>query len=198
MKTFRFYPLALSATLLAPVASRAAFLSFDDTNPNDTISIFANDFENGLLINNSLFQIGTGSPATGVIPEGQGPISFTGSWIDQGQTPVGSFTVYFVEASHPNVISDILQYSTVTGDNFGRIDGTFFSDLEDNLGTLPNQLPPGALVVVEDGKPFHFDQPFLNASVVSDAEVPEASNVLAGLAVAGAMGAACLRRRQVA
>lgn len=195
MTRFRFHPLALSVALLAPIASQAAYLSIDDTNPNDTISITAGDFENGFFVNGSLLTAGVGHGATAVIDESLGSILFRGNWIDNGHTPTGTFTVYFVEAQNPTLISDILQINTTTSDGVGSIAGTFLSDSGDNLGSIPDQLPPNARVIVEDGKPFSFDQPFLTASVLSDVDVPEASNVFAGLAVAGAIGAVYLRRR---
>src|SRR2546426_173310 len=93
MKPPRLSLLLLSVSLLAPNAVRGAALVFDDTSPNETITIFANDFEFGLSINGQPFQQGLNNPASGTFPE-TGPISFSGSWIDLGQTQPGSRTIY--------------------------------------------------------------------------------------------------------
>src|SRR6266849_9706795 len=101
MKTIRFPVLLMTVSLLAPDAARAASLLFNDTSPNETITISANDFEGGLFINGVLFQQGLGLPASITLAETNGPISFSGQWIDLGQTTPLTRTIYLVEAQDP-------------------------------------------------------------------------------------------------
>lgn len=164
--------LLLSALLLTPSAARAGFLSIDDSLANETIVISANDFENGLSINGVSFQSGLGIPATMTIPETTTPITFSGSWIDEGASTPGHHIVYLVEAD--GSISDILDY-TVSTDGFnGTITGSFQSDVEgSSLGTLPDPLPADATVQLEaDNATIDFSQAFLQAFVISDTQEP--------------------------
>jgi hypothetical protein len=197
MKPLHLSVLLLSLSLVAPSTLRAAFFSIDDTATNETITISANDFEFGLTINGVPFQQGLNNPRTATFPE-TGPISFSGQWIDNGQTVPGAHIIFLVEASDPTLISDILQY-TLDSDPFdgvGFINGTFQSDVNDNLGHLPANVDPST-VFVENGQPVNFGAPFLTAFVISDAEVPEPGAVslfLIGLLSLGGFKLRHLRR----
>ena len=70
--------LGLGLSLAGMASATAAALIFDDTNPNDSITISANDFEGGLVVNGTLVQMGLGAPASVVLPEGA-LITFSGS-----------------------------------------------------------------------------------------------------------------------
>ena len=172
----------MMAILWMSPAVQAAALIFDDTNPNETITVSANDFEFGLDINGVLFQQGLNNPASAVFPESAGAISFDGSWNTAGSLANGviSGIVYFVEDSNPTVISDILEYTVETQISsifsISRIRGHFISDDHNNLGTLP----PGVGAVVEDGQLYTVPGlPFLTLGVLSDAEqVPEPASVI--------------------
>jgi hypothetical protein len=187
MKTLRFSALLMSVFLLGPNAARAAALIFDDTSPNETITIAANDFEGGLTINGVAFQQGLNNPATGIFPE-TGPISFSGRWIDNGLTQPTSRTIYLLEPLDPNLtISDIFHYTLDSANGFGFIQGSFVSDIDGELGTLPAGVNP-ADVFIENGQPVPFGAPFLSGLINSDIDVPEPGTLslcLMGLLIAG-------------
>ena len=190
--------LLLSACLLAPNASRAGALLFNDTSTNETITVSANDFEGGLFINGVLFQQGLGNPATITLAETNGAISFSGQWIDNGLTIPGTRTIYLVEAQDPTLISDILQYSLDRNGIYGHIQGSFVSDINDTLGRLPVGVPP-ANIFIENGQAVDFSAPFLTAQVISDVDVPEPgalSLCLIGLLTAGLKFRQQLRRNR--
>jgi hypothetical protein len=189
MKSIFYSLAALTLVAAAPMSAKAAFLRIDDYS--EQITVTANDFEAGLFINGSLFQQGLNNPATGTYPEGAAnPLSFAGSWIDRGQTPGATHTVYFVEAEDPTTVSDVLIYTTSTDGQLGHIVGSFTSDDEGGLGTVPAVLPPDASVFVENGQDYDFSQPFLTALAGSDAAaVPvPAGLVLAGTGIASLAG----------
>jgi len=194
MKPLRMSVLVLSASLIAPIASRAAFFFIDDTATNETITISANDFEGGLTINGAPFQQGTGNPATGTFPE-TNAITFSGRWIDLGQTVPGPHTLFLVEAQDHTLISDILQYTLDSAGGFGFINGSFVSDVNDNLGHLPANVDP-TTVFIENGQAVNFGAPFLTAQVISDVDVPEPGAVSLGLLGLLSLGGLKLRRQR--
>jgi hypothetical protein len=181
----------------------AAALNFDDTAANDTITVSANDFEFGSSLNGQPFQQGLNNPASAVVKESDGAISFTGTWITNGQQPPDSQTVYLIESPfNPGtapLVSDIFRYSIIpnTANGTATIDATFVSDFEDNLGFLPANADP-RFVFVETGQPINLSFLALSISIASDVEVPEPSTfVLLGFALVGALGY-CVRRKRFA
>ena len=194
MKPLRMSVLLLSLSLIAPSALRAAFFSINDTAANETITISANDFEGGLTINGGPFQHGLGNPATGTFPE-TNAISFSGRWLDNGQTVPGPHTLFLVEAQDHTLISDILQYTLDSAGGFGFINGSFVSDVNDNLGHLPANVDP-TTVFIENGQAVNFGAPFLTAQVISDVDVPEPGAVSLGLLGLLSLGGLQLRRQR--
>ena len=149
-------------------------LIFDDTNPNETITVVADGFD-GLFIGGSLFQTGgPGHPATGTLSESAGAISFTGTW-DAPTTPdsAGSRTLYLLEPDLTTV-SDILDLTWHYTSHIGTISGSFTSDVE---GSSLGPLPLGVLssdVFIENGSPVGHGMDFINVEVRSD--VPESGS----------------------
>jgi hypothetical protein len=202
--TFRTVVLLLVVAALSFVATGslwAASLTFDDTAPppNETITVSANDFEFGLALNGSAFQSGLNNLAVTVPPLPEtGPIGFTGTWITGGQQgPVGG-TIYLVEPPLdpllPPLISDILQFQIIPNtDGTATIDGSFVSDINDNLGTLPAGVDPSK-VFLESATGVPLDFVNLHIQIVSDINVPEPATF--GLLAGGLSGLACLGWRR--
>ncbi len=184
----------LSAALLAPLAANAAFFSIDDTRPDETIFITANDFESGLSVNGLPFQVGLNSPSSGIFTEAS-PISFDGQWITPGFVANFNRTIYFVEGRQSTLVSDILEYSVIANGQSARIVGRFTSDVTGDLGPLPAGISPNDISFDEH---WDFSQPFLTAIAFSDSSVepvPEASTWMAGGVMAILVGARQLRRK---
>jgi len=205
ISTFRSLALLLliaALSVAAPGSLWAAALSFDDTAANDTITVSANDFEFGSSLNGQPFQQGLNNPASALLKESYGAITFSGTWITGGQQPQDSQTVYLIESpfvpgTPPPLISDIFRYTIIPNTNgTATIDATFVSDFEDNLGNLPATADP-RFVFLETGAPVQLNFAFLTVTLVSDAIVPEPSSLT--LAVFGLIGVATYgwrRRRQ--
>jgi PEP-CTERM motif len=207
MNTSTFRPLALfllvaAFSFAANGSLWAAALNFDDTAVNDTITVSANDFEFGSTLNGNPFQQGLNNPASAVLKESDGAITFTGTWITGGAQPQDSQTVYLIEspsnAGTAPLVSDVLRYTIIPNtDGTATIDGTFVSDFEDNLGFLPTTADP-RFVFVETGQPIVLGFAALSISIASDVNVPEPSTfVLFGFALVGALGY-CVRRKRFA
>src|SRR5437867_13122517 len=76
---------AVAVSLFGPHTAWAAAIAIDDTSPNETITVSANDFEcGGFSVNGALIQEGLGSPGSITVPESAGAVSFHGRWIDLG------------------------------------------------------------------------------------------------------------------
>jgi len=156
--------------LIAPKPAVAAALLIDDTLSNETIDFSMNDFEGGFILDGNLVQQGLGSPNTVNVPElvGGAPIthSFSGTWTDRGATVSTSNTIAFTEGG--NCCSDILTYIYSTNGSSGHLEGTFVSDVDPGLLSLPT----GAVQFAE-GTRFDFSNAFISAGAISDvSEVP--------------------------
>ncbi|MBI3837457.1 MAG: PEP-CTERM sorting domain-containing protein [Planctomycetia bacterium] len=184
------FAIVCAVLLLAPTPVSSATIGIDDTSPAEVIVISANNFEGGFFVNGQLVQMG-GTPGSITVPE-TGQVSFHGVW----NTPFtsGNFqrTIYLVEQptdpTSPPLVSDILDYRVDASEiSSATIDGTFVSDVDDNLGTLPAGVN-SADVFVEDGQPVPFFggpgqfNGFLEGQIISDVNIPEPSTlVLLGL-----------------
>ena len=89
MKILKTTAIAGLAALTIPQSPKAAFLSIDDTSPDEVIIVRANDFEFGLSVNGNPFQQGLNNPATGTFDENLNGINISGSWIVPGATGGG-------------------------------------------------------------------------------------------------------------
>lgn len=193
MKRFSVAVLLLLVGLAVPRLATAGFLFIDDTNLADQIVFNVNDFENGFSVNGSQIQYGLGNPVSVPYPEADAlgnPItySFSGSWIDFGQTTPGSFTILFAENGNPDIISDILTY---TYSGVGDLTGTFVSDVE---GGPPLTSTGGQIIYTES---WDFSAPFLSASAQSDvSDTPEPATF--GLVVVALGALSVVGRRKAA
>jgi hypothetical protein len=171
----------LAAGLLAPGAARAAFMSINDvTSPLATLTFSLNDFEGGFFINGNLVQQGLGHPAIVNVPESP-MVTFTGNWIDLGQTPTGTHTIFWVYPTQPGTVSDELTFSTNSSGGFGHMSGTWLTNVN-----IP--LPGGATGIPENGATVDFSQPFFTAQAIAGdpPAIPEPSTLaLLGLGVVG-------------
>lgn len=187
--------LLLMASMAVPKLSRAASLTINDTNPNDTIVFNVNDFENGFSVAGfGQIQIGLGNPQSLTVPEGNGPVpivySFTGSWVDDGQTTPTSQTIVFLENGDPNNISDILTYSYSTANGNGTLSGTFVSDVD---GGNPLVAPDGDYTTTNN-ESWVFDNAFISAQALSDTDTPEPATFGLLTIALGALGLVGRRR----
>jgi hypothetical protein len=193
--------IAILAVLLlgAPGIARAAAIHIDDTKTDDTITILVNDFEGGFSVNGVLIQQGLNNPGTATIHEPD-PLNFQGRWIDLGQSVPGDRIIYLIETpviagGPPPAVSDILRYSVDRdpANGFAVITGSFISDFENNLGTLPPGTSPNN-VFLETGQAVPFAEAFLGGEILSDAEVPEPATF--SILGVGLLGLGCLRRQR--
>jgi hypothetical protein len=168
MKAHLLTGMFLAASLGAGASVQAAALIFDDTNPDETITVRADGFDL-LSLNGLPFQFGgPGHPATTVLDEAAGAITFSGTFAAP-TTPdsTGSRTIYLLEPDL-KTLSDILDVTWSYSGHVGSISGSFISDAEgSSLGPLPPAVPPSD-VFVETGIPVVFGRDFINVEVRSD------------------------------
>lgn len=169
--------IAFLYALMAPLGW-SAYLVFNDTAPDNTITVEANDWEYGLSINGNLFQSGLSNYASLTLPEGS-PITFNGSWTSLGQQSSFSRTVYFVKSYDNNVISDILSYTVSDDDEeIGYLSGSFVSGGSLGLISQLSNEPAPQDIFVEGNGPFVQGLAF-NALVAESSDtVPEPSSLL--------------------
>jgi hypothetical protein len=186
--------LAVSAiALIAPNSANAAAIAINDATTEGSIIFSAVDFEGGISLNGTLLQTGLGNPGSRTVSEATtagAPMThtFSGTWLTPGGLTPSSQTIAFQEGSTPTSagVSDILTLSfantTLNGVAAGLLTGTFVSDLDPALLTLP-----AGATVVSEATPFLFSAPFLTGSATSDVDaVPEpASLALLGSALLG-------------
>jgi len=176
--------------MMAPTASQAAFLIINDTIWADPyINISVGDFEGGFSVNGNQIQQGIGTTASATIDEALGEITFHGSWMDLGASGSGTRTIYMIEEGTLNLVSDILRISWSSDGTSAVIDGTFQSEVNDEvgLGLVPTELGPNDIVT---GEVVDFSLPYLSAMANS---IPEPSQAVLPLLGAGLFA---LRRRR--
>ena len=94
-------------------AANAAFISIDDYSVPGQISAFAGDFENGIMIDTTSTS-GLGNSITVPAAAAAGPLTFAGSWIDEGLSTPGVFAQIFGTVAQ-------LVYTVSTDGLFGTI-----------------------------------------------------------------------------
>jgi hypothetical protein len=187
----------VAVIVMAPGAAMAANALVTDNAPLASGITFAvGNFENGFSADGTQLGIGLGNypPATFASTS---PISFSGSWVDQGETPTTSQTFYFVNPGLPSDVVDSVSFQTSSNGGFGTITGTITSFIGMGTeGTLPPGVPP-ANILLANGQPANLTLPFLTATFVP-AAVPEPTSLMMA-ATAGIMGLGYwLRRRRSA
>ncbi len=176
---------ALVAFLGAGTAN-AAFFIIDDSNPNETITISAGDFEFGMTVTGFGSTAGTGDSFTATAAETSTPITFSGSWIDEGLSTPGTFAQIAFDGTLP---SDQFVYTVSTDGFAGTISGSFCSD------PAVCAIPPGASVTIVGEGPNLFNQAFLSASWVSSAPEPASAPASLVFLGTGLVGLGLARRR---
>lgn len=134
------------------------------------------DFEEGFDVNGSQVQIGLGSPAHPSVPQagsfvdGAAQNTFSGSWIDDGESTPVSATVFFTDAS--GAISDVLSYSfAASSGGLGSLTGFVITGMLSAADLAAVGITPTG--AAPEGKPFDFSNAFITASVQTG--VPEPS-----------------------
>jgi PEP-CTERM motif len=187
----------VAAMVMAPGAAMAANVLATDNAPLASGITFAvGNFEKGFSVDGTQLGIGLGNYPLATFAS-TSPISFSGSWDDNGETPTISQTYYFVNPGQPSGVVDSVSVQTSSNDGFGTITGTITSFIGMGTeGTLPPGVPP-ANIFLANGQPDTLTLPFLTATFVP-AAVPEPTSLMMA-ATAGIMGLGYwLRRRRSA
>ena len=177
MNLLRNTALALAFTAAALPAAHSAALVIDDTDVN-TITITANDFEQGLYVNGNLLQMGLSNPAS--ITLADGGYSISGSWIDLGATATGRIDISFAVAGNPTGVTSGIELATSSDGTYGTISGSFG-------GYLGTPYFSGSPTVLQDGHTENAGLPYFGLAFTSE-PVPEPETyalMLAGLAGIG-------------
>jgi hypothetical protein len=161
--------------------------------PSGNTEFNLNDFEAGFDVNGSLVQEGLGSPATifsdqaGTFVDGAAENTFSGNWVDLGETTTKVETVFFTDTS--GGISDVLNFNYSTNGVFGSISGYVISGALTVAGLASVGITPTS-TVPERGV-FTFNNAFISASIQTGPAIPEPSTWamvmlgFAGLSYAG-------------
>jgi hypothetical protein len=165
--------------------SKASYINIDDSDVNN-ITLTAGDFEGGFYVGATLLTIGLGNSGSITIVDGGFGQTFTGMWIDLGQTPVAPINVYF--GAGGTVLSGF-DGSSWTGGGLGQISGGF-------VGYSGASLFPGSNLLPQDGHTEVGGLPFLSWSFRTENpnSVPDTTSTLALLSVSF-IGLTALRRR---
>src|SRR5487761_1670884 len=116
--------IVLMLCLSIPSTLKGAAITISDV-VNSSFTVAANDFESCFSVDGTQIQCGLHNPGSVTVNESAGAASFSGTWIDRGQTIANSNTVYFTEGPVSNLVSDILTWSASTSGGRGTISGTF-------------------------------------------------------------------------
>jgi hypothetical protein len=165
-----FLPPAICALLLVAAPAHAAFITWDDSDPN-TITVTAGNFENGFFVDGNLLTSGVLNSASITLSDSSH--TFSGSWIDSGNTPAGVSETLFALPGNPTFVTSGVNYGHDTNGVFGLIDGGFG-------GFFGGVYFTASPTVAQDGHTELFTLPFLSMSFISEAPaaVPEPATLL--------------------
>jgi hypothetical protein len=193
--TIGFLGIGVAVAAPAQAASLVICASPLCGSPSGETTFGLNDFEHGFDVNGAQVQIGLHSPASTSVPQagsfvdGAAQNTFSGSWIDDGDSTPRSATVFFTDRS--GTISDVLNYnySASSGGN-GSISGFVITGALTTAGLASVGITPTS--TAPERELFAFNNAFITASIQTG--VPEPSTwVLMMLGFAG-LGYAGWRR----
>jgi len=185
MRKALFSALALCALTLFAAPANAAFITWDDSDPNN-ITITAGDFENGFSVDGNLLTSGLGNSAS--ITFADGGHTFVGSWIDLGfSTGVHNETL-FALASDPTAVTSGAEWTATTDGFLGTIAGSFGGFFGGPYFFTSNP------TFLQNGQTQVNGEAFLSTSFTSEA-VPEPATLLLGVPAVGLALRRRLRRR---
>jgi hypothetical protein len=175
--------LAVSAiALIAPRPASAASIDINDTGPDPNIVFSVSDFEGGFVLDGVTIQSGAGNSAAVTVSEvsATAPVpiihTFSADWVTGGLVPSSNVIAFAENGISPlQGVSDILTFTYSVGDLGGHLEGTFESDLDPGLLTLPT----GTVGVASEATPFIFNNGNITADARSDVEpAPEPGSLL--------------------